>query len=55
MALLLVGINHTTASIALREKVAFPPEIIADALKDLHSLEAVTEAVLVSTCNRTEI
>lgn len=55
MALLLVGINHTTASIALREKVAFPPENIADALRDLSSRETVNEAVIVSTCNRTEI
>ena len=55
MALLLVGINHTTASIDLREKVAFPPEIIRAALRSLVALEPVAEAVIVSTCNRTEI
>ena len=55
MSLLLVGINHTTASIALREKVAFPPEIFADALRDLYQQDGVEEAVIVSTCNRTEI
>lgn len=55
MSLLLVGINHTTASIALREKVAFPPEIIGDALRDLFQQTGVEEAVIVSTCNRTEI
>ncbi|MCG8413104.1 MAG: glutamyl-tRNA reductase [Pseudomonadales bacterium] len=55
MSLLLVGINHTTASIALREKVAFPPEIIGDALRDLATLAQVDEAVIVSTCNRTEV
>ena len=55
MALLLVGINHTTASIDLREKVAFPSAIISDALSDLMALPAVAEAVVVSTCNRTEI
>ncbi len=55
MSLLLVGINHTTASIALREKVAFPPEIIGDALRDLCQQAGVEEAVIVSTCNRTEI
>ena len=55
MALLLVGINHTTASIDLREKVAFPPAIISEALSDLMALPAVAEAVVVSTCNRTEI
>ena len=55
MALLLVGINHTTASIDLREKVAFPPAIISKALSDLTAQPAVAEAVIVSTCNRTEI
>ena len=55
MALLLVGINHTTATIDLREKVAFPPAIISDALRGLMALEAIAEAVIVSTCNRTEI
>ena len=55
MALVLVGINHNTANIALREKVAFPPEIVADALRQVYALESVNEAVIVSTCNRTEI
>ncbi len=53
MALVLVGINHNTANIALREKVAFPPEIVADALRQVYALESVNEAVIVSTCNRT--
>lgn len=55
MALVLVGINHTTASIALREKVAFSPENLTNALRQICGLEAVNEAVIVSTCNRTEI
>ncbi|MCY4265814.1 MAG: glutamyl-tRNA reductase [Gammaproteobacteria bacterium] len=55
MSLLLVGINHTTASIALREKVAFPPDMVADALRSLAGLHLVEEAVIVSTCNRTEV
>ena len=55
MALVLVGINHTTASIALREKVAFSPENLAVALRQICELELVNEAVIVSTCNRTEI
>lgn len=55
MALLLVGINHNTANIALREKVAFPPEIVEDALRQVHGLGAVAEVVIVSTCNRTEV
>lgn len=55
MALFLVGINHTTASIDLREKVAFPPEIVNAALQDIYGLSEVNEVVIVSTCNRTEI
>ncbi|MFK7865342.1 MAG: glutamyl-tRNA reductase [Pseudohongiellaceae bacterium] len=55
MALVLVGINHTTASIALREKVAFSPENLSAALRQLCQLQPVQEAVIVSTCNRTEI
>ncbi|MFT4813763.1 MAG: glutamyl-tRNA reductase [Paracoccaceae bacterium] len=55
MALVLVGINHTTASIALREKVAFSPENLTVALRQICELESVNEAVIVSTCNRTEI
>ena len=55
MALVLVGINHTTASIALREKVAFSPENLTKALQHICDLEPVKEAVIVSTCNRTEI
>lgn len=50
-----MGINHTTASVALREKVAFSPEHIPVAVKDLLDQAAIVEAVIVSTCNRTEI
>ncbi len=55
MALVLVGINHTTASIELREKVAFPPDLVEEALKQLSALDGVEESVIVSTCNRTEV
>jgi len=55
MALVLAGINHNTANVSLREKVAFPPEIMAEAIRALMSLDGVDEAVIVSTCNRTEL
>jgi len=55
MSLLLVGINHTTAHIDLREKVAFPPEIVREALEQARGLDYVEEVVIVSTCNRTEL
>ncbi|MEX2487978.1 MAG: glutamyl-tRNA reductase [Pseudomonadales bacterium] len=55
MDLLIVGINHNTAPVALREKVAFAPEQVGDALCDLKSSASLREIVIVSTCNRTEI
>ena len=55
MSLLALGINHKTAPVKIREQLSFAPDSIADALKDLVSQEAVNEAVILSTCNRTEI
>jgi glutamyl-tRNA reductase len=55
MALLALGINHKTAPIEIREKVAFAPDRLADALHDLVSRPHVTEAAILSTCNRTEL
>jgi glutamyl-tRNA reductase len=55
MALLILGINHHSAPLDVREKLAFPPERQGDALADLAAQPGVAEAVLVSTCNRTEI
>jgi len=55
MSLYLLGINHQTAPVELREKVAFTPETLAPALASLHALPDVSEVVLLSTCNRTEV
>ena len=55
MTILALGINHDTAPIEIREKVAFAPDIISDALRDLVSTPLVNEAAILSTCNRTEI
>jgi len=55
MFLTVLGINHHTAPVELRGKVAFPPEQINAALADLCSLDIVEEAVILSTCNRTEV
>ena len=58
MALLTLGLNHTTAPVALREKLAFPTkEAIGTALSDLrgHLKSLAPEAAILSTCNRTEI
>ncbi|EKE82783.1 glutamyl-tRNA reductase [Idiomarina xiamenensis] len=55
MTILALGINHKTASVELREKVAFNAEQLDTALAALCQLEGVAEAVIVSTCNRTEL
>ena len=55
MALHVLGINHQTAPVSLRERVAFAPESLASALASLRALPEVHEAVLLSTCNRTEL
>jgi len=55
MELLVTGLNHTTATIDVREKLNFSyPETI-NLLKELHKQPAVREALLLSTCNRTEL
>jgi glutamyl-tRNA reductase len=55
MDLLIVGVNHQTAPVALREKVAFTPEQLGPALMDLQARENLPELSILSTCNRTEI
>ena len=61
MQLLTLGINHHTAPVSVRERVAFEPEAIPAALHDLRrhlqvasSLD-ITETTILSTCNRTEL
>ena len=55
MPLHVLGINHHSASLEIREKLAFAPEAHAGALAELAARPGVAEAVLVSTCNRTEV
>jgi len=55
MTIVALGINHKTASVELREKVAFSPEQLSEALQQLSDHDQFNEAVIVSTCNRTEI
>ncbi|WP_162045843.1 glutamyl-tRNA reductase [Vibrio taketomensis] len=55
MSLLALGINHNTASVELREKVAFGPDKLPLALQQLSQNQLVSGGVIVSTCNRTEI
>ena len=55
MTILVLGINHKTASVALREKVAFSDEKRAFALRNIQQTELAKSAVILSTCNRTEV
>ena len=55
MSLVVVGINHRTAPVEVRERVVFEPARIPEALRELTSLSEVRESVIVSTCNRTEL
>lgn len=55
MALLTLGINHRTAPLELRERVAFTPEHMGDAFSALKVAAGVKEAAILSTCNRTEL
>ncbi len=55
MALLALGLNHKTAPVDVRERVTFGPDIIVAALRSVCELPGVEEAVIVSTCNRTEL
>ncbi|MEI6545520.1 MAG: glutamyl-tRNA reductase [Burkholderiales bacterium] len=57
MQLLTLGLNHTTAPLALREKVAFPGEALREAVANLRGelRSVLPETAILSTCNRTEI
>ena len=55
MALLAFGINHTTASLAVRERMAFTPDSVAPALQSASQDAGLNEVAILSTCNRTEI
>ena len=50
MALATLGINHQTASLDLREKIAFTQDSLDAALRELASLPHISEAMILSTC-----
>jgi glutamyl-tRNA reductase len=55
MTLLAVGINYTTAPLAIRERLAYPTEILQPSLQELLRIKEISEAAILSTCNRTEL
>ncbi len=55
MNLVLVGINHRTAPVEVRERMNFAEPRVASALSDLVSRDGIEEALILSTCNRVEV
>ena len=55
MAINVLGVNHKSAPINIREKLVFDKDSIPRALTEIKKIEGVNEVVLISTCNRTEI
>ena len=55
MKLLVTGVSHKTAPVEVRECLAFPEPALPEALQSLKSRAGVTEACILSTCNRVEI
>lgn len=55
MELLVIGLNHHTAPIAIRECLAFSEGKLEDALSKVHALPSLKENMILSTCNRVEV
>src|ERR1041385_7255500 len=55
MSILLIGVNHKTAPVEIRERLAFTDEACASGLRQLVDGDVVREGLIVSTCNRVEI
>ncbi|HET6431060.1 glutamyl-tRNA reductase [Dyella sp.] len=55
MPLIALGLNHLTAPVSLREQVAFDADAASEALHELTREPGVEEAMILSTCNRTEL
>ena len=55
MSIIAIGLNHKTAPVDIREHLTFGPDIIVAALRNLTEKQGIEEAVILSTCNRTEI
>jgi glutamyl-tRNA reductase len=53
--IVIVGLNHRSAPVEIRERLAFPADKIGDALRALLERPSVTEGVILSTCNRVEV
>ena len=55
MSINIIGLNHKTAPLDIREKLVFDKQAVQSALKEIKRINGVNEVVVLSTCNRTEI
>ncbi len=55
MQIIIVGLNHKTAPVEVRERLAFSGDLLGRALEDLKSCRGVDEGLILSTCNRVEV
>ena len=55
MPIVVIGLNHHTSPVTVREKFAFSDAVIPGALQTLKERGVVDEAVIISTCNRVEV
>lgn len=55
MSLITLGLNHKTTPLEMREKLAFTPEKLPEAMTSLVQLDNISEVAILSTCNRTEL
>ena len=55
MSLVAIGLNHRTVPLEILEKMTVPESRLPKALADVHARDNVSEAVVLSTCNRTEV
>ncbi|MBT7275067.1 MAG: glutamyl-tRNA reductase [Woeseiaceae bacterium] len=51
----ILGLNHNTAPLIIRERLAFSNKETLDALNEINAIESVNEVVILSTCNRSEL
>lgn len=55
MQLVVLGLNHRSAAVEVRERFSFDKDEVVSALNRLYEFDCISECVILSTCNRTEI
>ena len=55
MKLVVLGLNHRSAAVEVRERFSFDKDEVVTALNRLYEFDCISECVILSTCNRTEI